>query len=97
MDLFHPLKLYGDEKTTEAGLPVVLESYDELVLSEPTWVVWEKLQKHQKKPAPETAVLPYVRHHAEHAELQAVLEARQKVAMLAHGARQGLGGAGPGV
>lgn len=63
VDLFHRLKLYGDDKAAEEGAPVVSETYDELVISEPTWVLWERVCTLQKKPAPHSDVLPLTLHH----------------------------------
>lgn len=63
VDLFHPLKLYGDEKSAEQGLPVVSETYDELVLVDPTWEVWQRCSGVQPKPAPYADWMAHVLHH----------------------------------
>ena len=155
VDLFHPLKLYGDTTTTTtttttgSGIPVdhhhnnktpgsgpspgsgpnqnnnnnnnnnnngggggggtnnnnpspsppppgvvVSESYDEFVLSEPAWLLWEKYNAHAPflKAAPESATTtPFVGAHAPDRELQAVLDARQRVALMTHAIKTQLG------
>jgi len=84
VDLFHPLKLYGDEKSAEQGLPVVSETYDELVLVDPTWEVWQRCSGVQPKPAPYADWMAHVLHHSGDTELQKVLAARQRIALMTH-------------
>ena len=64
MDLLHPLKLHADPRDESPG-PVVSETYDEFVISEPTWVVWEKYNAQQPftKPAPKSTSQPYFMYH----------------------------------
>eukprot|EP00887_Chlorella_sp_A99_P006790 scaffold2.g6790.t1 len=85
VDLYHRLKLYGDETAaSNAKKPVVAEQYDELVVWEPTEALWRRVATHQPRAAPPSQLSQYytASFHPE-TDYRRIQQARQRVAQIA--------------
>ncbi len=74
-------------------LQVVNESYEELVFSEPTELLHNKVVPVSSKPAPDTPLLPHLPRHSDAPEFAKISAAREKVASLVASIKQDHGGA----
>ena len=83
VELVHRLRLYSDaDPTGVSRKPVVSETYDEVVFSEPRLEFWDAVKARSRPPAPSSAAAAHFLTHSPDAELKRIAAARQRVAQV---------------
>lgn len=85
-EIQHLLKLFhANETPNSTKRPVVSETYEELVFSEPTEAMYTKIApvlKSKVPPAPESQLTPHLPLHSDADEFRRIVEAREKVSQM---------------
>ena len=83
VELAHKLRLYSDADPTGATRkPVVSETYDEIVFSEPRLEFWDAVKARTPGPAAPSPTAVHFLTHSPDAELKRITAARQRVAQV---------------
>lgn len=83
LELVHKLKLYAEHDPTgqaSTKKPVVSESYEEIVFSEPTELFYNRYQEHIPMQGPPVSVAQFLSPPDATADMQKITAARQRVA-----------------
>ena len=87
--LAHGLKLFHtDDQPLTTKKPVVSETYEELVFSEPTEALHKRVMPIASKPAPPSPLLPHFPTHSDAEEFAKISKARERVANLVSSIKQ---------
>ena len=76
------LHIFSSNENGMFVFQVVHESYEELVFSEPTEALYNKVLPIVSKPAPATSLIPHFPKHSDAEEFAKISKAREKVASL---------------
>jgi YEATS domain-containing protein 4 len=97
VELVHRLRLYSDADPTGASRkPVVSETYDEVVFTEPRLEFWDAVKQRARPPAATTAASAHFLTHSPDAEYKRIGAARQRVAQVKAAVIKQLAGLGAG-
>lgn len=82
VEVYHRLKLYDESGVNNAKKPVVAESYDEIVMWEPTEAFYNRVMSHEPRPAPNSQIAQFYTQFNLDYEYRRVQHARQRVAQI---------------